>query len=79
MAKIRSDAHLYLTQTGAAAAVTKLLTSVTKANPCVVTLAAAMAGMVDGSIIEFAGTGEALLDGKAFRLNQHGDGHDRHA
>jgi len=74
MAKIRSDAKLYLTQTGAPAPDTQDLTSITKANPCVVTFAAAVTGMVDGSMCSFAGTDETLLDGKTFRLTTIGGG-----
>lgn len=69
MAKIKSDAHLYLTETGAAAPAPVDVTSITKATPAVVTLGAAVpAGTADGDMIEFADTGEPLLDGHAFRI-----------
>jgi len=68
MAKIRSDAHLYLSQTGNDQPTPAALVSVTKADPCVATFASAPAGMVDGSMCVFEGTGDPLLDGKAFRL-----------
>jgi hypothetical protein len=69
MAKIKSDAHLYLTETGDPAPTPVVVTSVTKASPSVVTLAAAMpAGAANGDLVMFAGTGEPLLDGFAFRI-----------
>jgi hypothetical protein len=69
MAKIKSDAHLYLTQTGDPAPVPVAVTSVTAANPAVATLGAALpTGAANGDIIQFAGTGDVLLDGKAFRI-----------
>ena len=69
MAKIKSDAHLYLTETGDAAPAPVALTSVTNTTPAVVTLAAAVpADAANGDLAEFAGTGEPLLDGKAFRI-----------
>jgi len=70
MAKIKSDAHLYLTATGTPAPVPINITSVTKAKPSVVTLAAALpAGAAVGDIIQLDGTGEPLLDGFAFRIS----------
>ncbi|HXD04885.1 MAG TPA: hypothetical protein VN680_02470 [Burkholderiaceae bacterium] len=69
MAKIKSDAHLYLTETGDPAPSPVALASVTNADPALVTLAAAMpADAADGDIAKFAGTGQVLLDGKAFRI-----------
>jgi hypothetical protein len=68
MAKIRSDAKLYLTQTGAPAPVTKGITSISKANPCVLVLAASVAGLADGSMVTLAVPAEPLLNGKTFRL-----------
>jgi hypothetical protein len=66
MAKIRSDAKLYLTPTGVAAPPADVnITSVTKANPCVLTAASAIGA---ATFATFEGTGEALLDGKTFRL-----------
>jgi hypothetical protein len=72
MSKIRSDAKLYLTQTGAAAPVTKSITSITKANPCVITFSAAVTGMVAGSMVSLAVPAEPLLNGKTFRLSTIG-------
>jgi hypothetical protein len=69
MAKIKSDAHLYLTETGDPAPTPVALTSITNTALAVVTLAAAMpAGAANGDLIKFAGTGEPLLDGYAFRI-----------
>jgi hypothetical protein len=69
MAKIKSDAHLYLTETGDAAPSPVVITSVTNTKPAVVTLAAAMpAGAVNGDLVMFADTGQPLLDGYAFRI-----------
>src|SRR6187431_2643835 len=62
MAKIKSDAHLYLTETGDAAPAPVALTSVTNTDPAVVTLAAAMpADAADGDLAKFAGTGQAAV------------------
>jgi hypothetical protein len=69
MAKIKSDAHLYLTETGDPAPTPIAITSITNTAAAVVTLAAALpAGAVNGDLIMFAGTGEPLLDGYAFRI-----------
>jgi hypothetical protein len=69
MAKIKSDAHLYLTETGDPAPTPVALTSVTNTDPAVVTLAAAMpADAANGDLVKFAGTGDVLLDGFAFRI-----------
>jgi len=69
MAKIKSDAHLYLTETGDVVPTPVAVTSITDADPAVVTLAGAVpVGTVDGDLIQFAGTGDPMLDGKAFRI-----------
>ena len=69
MAKMKSDAHLWLSEVGDAAPVPVNITSVTKANPSVVTLAAAgPAGMAIGDFVEINGTAEAKLDTHSFRI-----------
>jgi hypothetical protein len=69
MAKIKSDAHLYLTETGDPAPTPVALTSVTNTKPAIATLGAAMpADAANGDLVKFAGTGEPLLDGYAFRI-----------
>lgn len=71
MAKIKSDAHLYLTATENAAAPPGAVgvTSITAADPAVLTLAAAVpAGTANGDLVMLENTGQALLDGKAFRI-----------
>lgn len=69
MAKIKSDAHLYLSASGAADPAPVGITSITAADPAVVTLAAAVpAGTANDDIVMFEATGEPLLDGYAFRI-----------
>jgi len=72
MAKVRSNAHLYLTQTGDAAPLAEALTSVTKANPSVMTLATANPDMAAGDFGLIEGTDDPHLDGKAFRFGAIG-------
>jgi hypothetical protein len=72
MSKIRSDAKLYLTQTGAPAPVAKGITSITKALPSVETFATAVAGLKAGSIVVNTTPAEVLLNGKAFRVANPG-------
>jgi len=70
MARIKSDAHMYLTETGDAAPAPVNITSVTKATPTVATLAAALpAAAAVGDMVKFTGTGQAALDGKTFRIS----------
>jgi hypothetical protein len=69
MAKIKSDAHLYLTGTGDPEPVPVAITSITNTQPAVVTLAlAAPADTANGDMVLLEGTGEPLLDGKTFRI-----------
>jgi hypothetical protein len=69
MAKIKSDAHLYLTGTGDPEPTPIAITGITNTKPAVATLAAAVpADTANGDMIVFADTGEPLLDGKAFRI-----------
>ena len=70
LAKIKSDAHLYLTGTGDPEPTPVAVTSITNMLPAVVTLAAAApADTANGRAwIVFADTGQPLLDGKAFRI-----------
>jgi len=69
MAKIKSDAHLWLTETGEAAAPAIGITSITKAKPCILTCSAALpAGVVVGDFVMISGTNEVLLNGKTFRI-----------
>jgi hypothetical protein len=68
MAKIKSDAHLYLTPTGAAPPAPVVITTLTNTNPIVVTPAAMPVGLANGDVVVIEGTGEPLLDGYAFRV-----------
>lgn len=68
MAKIKSDAHLWLTETGDPAPALVAVTSITNTKPAVVTLGAAVADAADGDMVVFSDTGEPLLDGKTFRI-----------
>jgi hypothetical protein len=69
MAKIKSDAHLYLTETGDPAPVPITVTSVSVDKPALATLAAALpAGAANGDMVTFSGTGDPVLDGKTFRI-----------
>ena len=70
MAKIKSDAHLYLTETGDAAPAAVDVEGITNTEAAVVTLGAALpAAAANGDLAMFAGTGEPLLDGYAFRIS----------
>lgn len=64
--KVKSDAHLYLTETDATPPVPVAVTGISNANPAVVTPGAASAAV--GDMVTFDGTGEPLLDGNTFRL-----------
>jgi hypothetical protein len=71
MAKVKSNAHLYLSPKGydpTAPANQLAITSVTAAMPAVVTATAALpAGMNEGDLVALEGTGAADLDGTAWR------------
>jgi len=69
MAKIKSNAHLWLSDisdTTPSAPVN--VTSITKATPPVVTPASMPAGLANGDLVAFEGTGVPYLDGHAFRI-----------
>jgi len=68
MAKIKSDAHLYLTPTGAPAPVPVTITTLTNADPIVITPATMPVGLAVGDVVGIDGTGEPLLDGYEFRV-----------
>jgi hypothetical protein len=67
MSKIKSDAHLYITEVGAPDPAVEALTSITKATPPVVTPVAMPSGFASGDFAVITGTGEEMLDGYAFR------------
>ncbi len=67
MAKVKSNAHLYLSKLGVADPTSVTVTSITQATPPVVTPSAMPAGLVSGDFVTFANTGEPMLDGYAFR------------
>lgn len=68
MAKIKSNAHLWVSLVGAVAPTPVALTSVTKAKPAVVTPASMPAGLANGDFVAFDATAEPMLDGYAFRI-----------
>lgn len=69
MAKIKSEARLYLSKTGAVKPTPIAVTSITNTKPAVVTLAAAVpAGTANADVVILNDTGEPLLDKKAFRI-----------
>jgi hypothetical protein len=76
MAKIRSDAHLYLTQTGDAAPTAAPITSISAANPAVLTLTAPepTPAPVVGDYMLIEDTGNAAYDGKAFKITAYNSG-----
>jgi hypothetical protein len=67
MAKIKSNAHLWLSPFAAAAPASVAITSATKAKPVVVTPATMPVGLASGDFVAVDGTGEVLLDGYTFR------------
>ena len=74
MAKIRSDANLYLTPTGSAAPAASAITSISAANPAVLTLTTPVATAAVGDFALIEGTGKAAVDGKSFRISAVGSG-----
>ena len=69
MAKIKSNAHLYLSDVSAATTPVPIaVTSITKASPPVVTPATMPPDLADGDIVTFDATGDDYLDGEAFRI-----------
>jgi hypothetical protein len=70
MAKIKSNAHLWLSDVSAGTTPPPVsLTSITKASPPVVTPETMPAGLADGDLVTFEGTGTPFLDGYAFRIS----------
>ncbi len=69
MAKIKSNAHLWISDVSAGTTSTPVaVTSITKATPPVVTPATMPASLANGDLVTFDGTGVPYLDGKAFRI-----------
>jgi hypothetical protein len=69
MAKIKSNAHLYLSDVSVDGdPVPVALTSITKASPPVVTPATMPLDLADGDLVTFSDTGDDYLDGEAFRI-----------
>jgi len=68
MAKIKSNAHLYVSLVGAADPVATTITTITKAKPPLVTPATMPPNLASGDFVLFTGTTEPLLDGFAFRI-----------
>jgi hypothetical protein len=69
MAKVKSNAHLYLSDVSAGSTPTPTnVTSITKASPPVVSAATLPAGIANGDVVKFSGTGVPYLDGHAFRI-----------
>jgi hypothetical protein len=69
MAKIKSNAHLWLSDVGAVAGTAVVVTSITKATPPVVTPATMPPGLAAGDYATFSGTGVPYLDGQTFRVD----------
>ena len=69
MAKIKSNAHLYISDVSAGTTPTPVdITSITKASPPVVTPGTMPTDLADGDLALFDGTGVPYLDGHAFRI-----------
>jgi len=69
MAKIKSNAHLWLSDVSAPTTpVSVNVTSITKATPPVVTPASMPAGLANGDLVAFEATGVPFLDGHAHRI-----------
>jgi hypothetical protein len=70
MAKIKSNAHLWLADVSAGATLDPVaVTSITKATPPVVTPTTMPSGLANGDLVSFEGTGVPYLDGHAFRID----------
>jgi hypothetical protein len=70
MAKIVSNAHMYVSDVDAGAPPAPVaITSITKANPPVVTPATMPPGIANGDFVRFDGTNEPMLDGYAFKVS----------
>lgn len=69
MAKIKSNAHLWISDVSAGTVPTPVnVTSITKATPPLVTPATMPAGLANGDVVKFSATGVSYLDGHAFRI-----------
>lgn len=69
MAKIKSNAHLYVSDVSADTTPVPInVTSVTKASPPVVTPATMPSDLANGDLVTFDATGDVFLDGYAFRI-----------
>lgn len=70
MAKIKSNAHLYISDVSAMTTPTPTnVTSITKASPPLVTPETMPLDLANGDLVTFDGTGDAYLDGFAFRID----------
>lgn len=69
MAKIKSNAHLYISDVSDPATPAPItVTSITKASPPVVTPATMPPDLVDGDLVNFDATGDPYLDGHSFAV-----------
>jgi hypothetical protein len=68
MAKITSNAHLWLSEVGAPDPTPVVVTSITKASPAVCTPATMPVGLANDDVVLFSDTGAPYLDGRAFRI-----------
>jgi hypothetical protein len=69
VAKIKSNAHLYISDVSDPATPTPVaVTSITKASPPVVLPATMPSDLADGDLVTFEATGEPYLDGHAFTV-----------
>ena len=69
MAKIKSNAHLWLSDVSAGSTPVPIaVTSITKASPPVVTPATMPANLANTDLATFDATGDAYLDGHSFRI-----------
>lgn len=69
MAKIKSNAHLWLSDVSVGTAPAPVaLTGITKASPPVVTPGTMPPALAAGDLVAFEGTSEMYLDGHAFRV-----------
>jgi hypothetical protein len=68
MSKIKSNAHLYLSDVGDPTPASVPVTAITITDPVTVTTTVAAGALVDGDFAVLAGTGSTYLDGHAFRV-----------
>jgi hypothetical protein len=69
MSKIKSDAHLYLSDVGDPTPSGVAVTGITIVDPVTVTTTIAAGALVDGDFVVLNDTGSAYLDGNAFRVS----------